>query len=180
MATTYSRIRAALGEMNGQDEWTPDDLREALLARDQERNESTFHITTGRATRPAPLSASAFSRLFSVMEELSFLTKTADENLKIDPTTARSLSDDRRFRELTTRRVMSLLEARGAPLADIREATNRIQLPKVRDAETILLELQKQGKGRELDGNDFSRLLFLLACTKQRAKRHMRIFYDFE
>jgi|SRR5208337_169891 len=193
MATTYAKIRATLAEMVRKPSWTPQQLKADLVNRDKIRKENTFQTRQRGTNRKRPLSDDAFARLFEFMIELGLITRDAEENFQLPKIVRTQLEDEERYKRFLSRRVTELLEQNDINMTDLRKAAQRINYPDVRDPETILENLKRDGRGDNDRNGDlakskvekmtaarFTQILFLLAIAAQSAERHMRIFYDFK
>jgi hypothetical protein len=179
MSTTYAKIRATLAEMSKRQAWDFQSAKTAMVARDKARSEDNFHSRQRSTNRKKAVSDESFDKLFGLMVDLDLLRRDKSEDLYIPDTVKESLNDDERYKLMLSRRVTEYLEKRDANIADIRKASESISYPKVRDPETILEIVKRNGKAAKMNVATFTQVLFLLACAAKRAERHMRIFYEF-
>jgi hypothetical protein len=180
MSTTYAKIRACLAEMSKKQSWDFQALKGSMVARDKSRGEDNFHVRQISTSRKKSLSDASFERLLSLMIDLDLLRKDKSEDFYIPDAVKDSLDDDERYKLILSRRVTQYLEKNEVTIAAMRQAANSINYPNVRDPETILEVIKRNGKTVKLSVAKFTQVLFLLACAAKRAERHMRIFYEFK
>jgi hypothetical protein len=159
--------------------WTPEDLRNALIQRDKRRGETVFHIRPKASSRKKSISEEAFNRLFKTLIILELVTENGNQDLSLGNTVSQVLHDEPKFQNLVSRKIGEYLDRKGAPLQEIRLCAESINYPGVRDPTTILQKLKVPGNAIDISKEQFSQMLFLLACAEKRASRHMKIFYEF-
>jgi hypothetical protein len=179
MSTTYAKIRACLAEMSKKQAWDFQAAKSAMVARDKIRAEENFHGRQRSTNRKKPISDESFEKLFGLMVDLDLLRRDKSEDLYIPDSVREALNDEERYKLMLSRRITEYLEKRDANIADVRKASESINYPRVRDPETILEIVKRDGKAVKMNVATFTQVLFLLACAAKRAERHMRIFYEF-
>ena len=179
MSTTYAKIRATLGQMTSQKSWPPEDLKTSLAERDDKRGENIFRIRVKGSQKMQRISDDALDRLFNTMLDLKLIEQNNNEDLCVLEAIQQVLGDQSRYQIVLSRRVTAFLDGKDAKMSNIRDCAATINYPDVRDADTIFLKLKDKGHAKDLRANQFSQLIFLLACAQRRATRHMRVFYEF-
>ena len=127
--------------------WALQQLKANLVSRDKNRNENIFQTRQRGSNRKRPLSDDAFGRLFEFMLELGLIAKDAEENFQLPQIVRTQLEDEERYKRFLSRRVTELLEQNDINIPDLRKATQSINYPKVRNPETILEVLKRNGGG---------------------------------
>jgi hypothetical protein len=180
MSTTYAKIRATLAEVSKKSSWEFHELKAAVVSRDKSRTEENFLTKQTATKRKKPVSDESFDRLLRLMVELDLLRKDKTDDFYMPDAVKDSLDDDERYRLMLSRRITEYLDKCQVTIAQIRQATQLIQYPNVRDPATILETIKKTSSTVEINVGKFTQILFLFACAGKRAQRHMRIFYEFK